>query len=1092
MACILFAGTTGKIAGKILDKETGEPLIGVNVIVKGTSLGSATDIDGYFSILYIPPGVHTVIASMVGYSAVTVDEVRVLIDQTAPVDITMTPQAIETGVVVVIAERSIVKKDVSTSVAAVQPEEIQSLPVTSIDQVVGLQAGVEDGMVIRGGDANQLLLQIDGVTMRDPRNNKPISTVSLSSIQEISIERGGFNAEYGQVRSGIINIVSKEADVAHYTGTIEVNYTPPQQKYFGMSVYDPNSMWNRPYLDPEVCWTGTDYFEPFTDLNNNHIWDSGESFNDLNGDGKHQGWDEYIRRQYPKFDGGWNGISKSRSTDTDPYNDLSPAALQRVYEWQHRRRPNTNAPDYNIDGSFGGPIPIIGEALGNLRFFTSFRMVREMLLIPLSRDDYQDYNWSIKLNSDISKSMKLTLTGKTGKSYNVAINLADAGYYNTNFGINGITYWNPTDYVRTPLEIAAITNEQRSCRIFTDSWYCTANVSDYALAAKLVSFMTGSTYYEISIENLHREYLTEPIRARDTTKRYEVVPGYFVDEAPFGYSNSLEAGIGDGNLFFGGHSATARDASKLNSFVLKGDLTSQLNKEHLLKAGIEFSYYDLNLDYGVHWVTPTFSQISLTKETYNPYRISAYVQDKIEAYGFIANIGLRMDLSNPNTDWVDVDYFNKAFYSNNYDPNINYPKTKVKPDISLSPRLGISHPITEGSKLYFNYGHFKQMPAYEEIFRISRGPTGNRTMYNYGNPNLVQAQTVTYELGFDQSLFDTYLIQIAAFYNDITDQQAYTTYSSDRNKINYDVANNNSYSDIRGFELTLRKTLGDWVRGFANYTYQVVTQGQFGKLRIDESPSQQKIYDQQLTTNALYRQKPIPQPRANASIMFLLPKDLGSTLFSIRTLDWFLGDWTLNVLGTWKAGQWLTYPTDNPYSIINNVQVTDYYNIDFRLNKTLDFKTITVTLFMDVRNLLNTKRLSGESFYNNEDYLLYMGSLHLPKSIAYENKNVVGDDRVGDYRKEGVPYQPIEFKAKINPTEVGTSGVIYWEKDRGTYWEYVNNPNIPIYQRWKLVDQDKIDQILADKAYIDMPNNTSFNFLNPRTFSYGINISFKL
>jgi hypothetical protein len=75
---------------------------------------------------------------------------------------------------------------------------------------------------------------------------------------------------------------------------------------------------------------------------------------------------------------------------------------------------------------------------------------------------------------------------------------------------------------------------------------------------------------------------------------------------------------------------------------------------------------------------------------------------------------------------------------------------------------------------------------------------------------------------------------------------------------------------------------------------------------------------------------------------------------------------------------------------------------------------------------------------------------------------------------------------------VGTSGVIYWEKDRGTYWEYVNNPNIPIYQRWKLVDQDKIDQILADKAYIDMPNNTSFNFLNPRTFSYGINISFKL
>ena len=72
----LFAGITGKIAGKIVDKETGEPLIGVNVIVKGTSLGSATDIDGYYAILYLPPGKHTVIASMVGYAAVTVDEVQ--------------------------------------------------------------------------------------------------------------------------------------------------------------------------------------------------------------------------------------------------------------------------------------------------------------------------------------------------------------------------------------------------------------------------------------------------------------------------------------------------------------------------------------------------------------------------------------------------------------------------------------------------------------------------------------------------------------------------------------------------------------------------------------------------------------------------------------------------------------------------------------------------------------------------------------------------------------------------------------------------------------------------------------------------------
>ena len=119
LANICFAGTTGKIAGRILDKENGEPLIGVSVIIKGSSLGAATDIEGYYAILNVPPGVHTAVASMVGYSAVTVSEIHVLIDQTATIDISMAPQAIEAAAVDVVAERNVIKKDVSTSVASV-------------------------------------------------------------------------------------------------------------------------------------------------------------------------------------------------------------------------------------------------------------------------------------------------------------------------------------------------------------------------------------------------------------------------------------------------------------------------------------------------------------------------------------------------------------------------------------------------------------------------------------------------------------------------------------------------------------------------------------------------------------------------------------------------------------------------------------------------------------------------------------------------------------------------------------------------------------------------------------------------------------
>lgn len=1046
---IVLAGTTGKIAGRIVDKETGEPLIGINVVIKGKSLGAATDVDGYYSILSIPPGVHTAIASMVGYSSVTVDEINVLVDQTATVNIQMVSQAIEAGVVEVVAERHVVKKDVSSSVSAIPTEEIESLPISSVNEMMTSQAGVENGFVIRGGGADQSLLQVDGATQRDPRNNKPISNIALSAIQEISIEKGGFAAEYGQVRSGIINIVQKEADIAHYFGSINVKYSPPQQKYFGMSVFDPNSMWLRPYLDPAVCWTGTD-----------------------NGN-----WNKYMRNQYPTF-AGWNAVSQALLSDDDPTNDLSPAGCQRLFEYQHRRRPDTKSPDYNIDGSFGGPVPIIGANLGDLRFFTSFIMDREMLLIPLSRPDYEDYNWSFKLSSDINRKSKLTISASTGKSYDVAINRNDAGYFNQAYNTGGASFWEPTDYLRTPDQIAGITYEQRSSRIFDDGWYNPAVVSDFIMGAKLTSVLSSSTFYEVSVQNVHRNYLTGPIAARDTSKNYELVPGYWVNEAPFGYSSDLSSsGIGDPGLFFGGWGGTVYDTSKLNSFTLKGDLTSQVNKEHLIKAGIEFSYYNLDLNYS--YINP-YKDMNEVKQRWNPYQLSAYVQDKIEAYGFIANLGLRIDISNPNTDWVEVDPFD-AYFSNAYSNTIKYAEARVKPDVSLSPRLGISHPITESSKLYFNYGHFKQMPAYEETFRIGRG--SDSKMQNFGDPNLAQAKTVSYELGFDQSLFDIYLLQIAAFYNDISDQQSYTFYTSDKKGIAYYAANNNSYSDIRGVELTLRKNSGDWVRGFINYTYQVTTAGLFGQVTVDDNPAQQIIDDdnQKTPLYGLQRQKGVPQPRANASITFLTPKDFGPKVIGFRPFT----DWTLNLLGTWKAGQWLTYNPQNASNVLNNVQVTDYYNINLRLNKTFTFNHFTITLFMETKNLLNTKRLSGESFYDFNDYMAYMGSLHLPASPAYNTTNIPGNDRAGDYRS--VPYQPVLFSGNIHGMSIGDvdPSAIYYDNPTGRYMHYVNS-------NWSEVDHNTMQKILDDKAYIDMPNNSSFDFLNPRQFYYGINISVNL
>ncbi|MBN1997571.1 TonB-dependent receptor [candidate division KSB1 bacterium] len=1039
---VAFAGTTGKIAGRVIDEATGDPLPSVNVVVDGTMLGAATDSQGYYTILHVPPGTYNLRASFIGYSRTTINDVRVLIDQTARVDFKLKMETISGEEITVVADKNLVREDVATSVTSFTNEQVDVLPLVSVAQVVELQAGVEEGMVIRGGGADESLFQIDGVTLRDPRTNMPITGIALSAIKEISIERGGFNAEYGQVRSGIVNVVTKEGGTKGYSGTVTVKLSPPAAKQFGISPFDPNSMWMRPFLDPDVCWTGTQ-----------------------NGE-----WDYYTQRQYPQFEG-WNAISEDLMTNNDPGDDLSPTGAQKVWTFQHRRRPKTDQPDYNIDAGFGGPVPFIGKYLGNLRFYTSYRHQREMLLIPLSRDDYVDYDWSLQLTSDINQSIKLKLSSLIGNTENVAINATDNQFYSTEFGINGHNYWNPTDYMRTPLQIASVTNEQRPGRIFSDSWYCPATVGHKSFAVKMTHILSPKTFYEAGIEYIARDYFTQPITARDESPIYEIVPGYFVDEAPFGWSSKVLTGL-DG-MFFGGHTGTVRDYSKISATTLKFDLSSQVNFNNLVKTGFEFVYNDLNLDYGeVNNFTNSRNYVQMRKF---PFRGAFYVQDKMEAMGFIVNLGLRLDYVNSNTSWVNLSPFDKSYFSAKYNPTSDYTAQDAEPKLSVSPRLGISHPITENSKLFFNYGHFKQLPTYDEIFRLSRGSSNQ--INNIGDPNLGMASTVSYELGYDHVLYNNYLVQLAAFYHDITDQFAYASYVSADASINYDLATNNSYEDIRGFELTLRRSSGNWWTGYANYTYQVNTAGHFGTAEVYQDPSLQRKYERE--TKNMYQERPIPAPYARAGLTFLSPKTFGPQLVGCHPFE----QWSLTMQADWRAGEWITWNPLGFREIAQNVQVKDWYNMTLRLNKTFSINKIKLSFFVEVNNLLNTKRLSGAGFYDSNDQIDYFESLHLPESRAYNN--IVGDDRVGEYRKEGVAYQPIKRQGTVADLADPELSVIYYELTSKRYMEFTNG-------QWQQVPGGKMDQILKDKAYIDMPNMTSFNFLNPRQVFFGIRTSFDL
>ncbi len=238
----LFAGTTGKLTGKVIDKESGEGLPGVNVIIEGTQLGAATDLDGNYIILMIPPGVYTVRAEMMGYQTIRYENVRISIDKTTTRNFELETKVLDMGEeVTIVAERPLVQMDLTSSESVIGSETISKLPVDHFEDVVNLQAGVVDGH-FRGGRSGEVMYMINGIPVNDSYSGSYAFQVENNAIAELEVISGTFNAEYGQAMSGIVNIVTKEGG-ENYSGQITT--------YFGDYVSNHTDIfWNIDKINP--------------------------------------------------------------------------------------------------------------------------------------------------------------------------------------------------------------------------------------------------------------------------------------------------------------------------------------------------------------------------------------------------------------------------------------------------------------------------------------------------------------------------------------------------------------------------------------------------------------------------------------------------------------------------------------------------------------------------------------------------------------------------------------------------------------------------------------------------------------------------
>jgi outer membrane receptor protein involved in Fe transport len=185
---------------------------------------------------------------------------------------------------------------------------------------------------------------------------------------------------------------------------------------------------------------------------------------------------------------------------------------------------------------------------------------------------------------------------------------------------------------------------------------------------------------------------------------------------------------------------------------LKGDLVSQVNSNHLIKSGAEFNYHEMAVE-NISWTLGVgINRKDIWKEDMIDFGM--YIQDKMDFEGIIALIGLRYDYFVPNG------FGDAVFYPEDY----NYPFTtvdttndaaiftnpqKATNKSQISPRLAVSHPITERDIIRFSYGHYFQRPDAYYLYRNLSFQSLTKTGNNVGNPNLSPEKTVAYEVGLE-------------------------------------------------------------------------------------------------------------------------------------------------------------------------------------------------------------------------------------------------------------------------------------------------------------------------------------------------------
>ena len=761
---------TARLSGRITDAATGEALPGATVQLEGTALGASADVDGRYLVVGASPGSYNVRFSYVGYATQTV-EIRLVSDRPTELNAQLRAEEAEGREVVVEADRAVVDQNQTASRALVTGEEMQQLPIVSLQDAISRTANSYEGF-IRGSRRYETRTIVEGIDVSDALNpissngfggsyagvlydnanrsdqtNPSLFSLNPEGVEEVTVNTGATEARYGAASGGVVAVTLAEGR-GPLRGTFSYRMAP------------------------------------------------------------------YIRRPGP------DSLTFYSQADIDAYNaerDRKAAAndpAAALYTFTPDRYDAGGKPEVDTRFSLGGSI------LKNWTFFTTGQWFQT--------NGYQPNQFSKRLNGQFKTSYGITdrtkLTalaivedrglwgGWNNRSYNDfwRFNLESVAQ-NDGGSLLGSLRLTQLLSQRTFIEFQAYRTYQRSRYGYVDD--------------------DGNGFTDPGEDGDFLDFTNPAVadryigRGADRTKMfYENISDSYSDTGLF---------LPAGNRYKAARPSPYSENATQATTGLKFDFSSQATDNHFLQSGVELKLRDFDytqvqgLDQTGSKLNSTLEPFQLSQWNRKPTEFAIYAADRMEYAGLVVNLGLRAEVVDRDVyeirdyyhpfrrDTVAVNYVNAAgrdtlrrLPRNSFDRAGHVPL-----DFFLNPRIGVSHPIGSNGAMYFSYARTKQLVPYTTLYQFYDGNNSNNVSAVYQDPSQDPITSNNYELGVQWEFAEGWGADVNAYMRSVENYGQANFATTNRNLtgqttlvgLTHVFATTAGYADVRGIEMVLRR-----------------------------------------------------------------------------------------------------------------------------------------------------------------------------------------------------------------------------------------------------------------------------------------------